>query len=174
MRVTSIALLSKANGKQIGAVPKCERGMQMSRHSIVTFLSAMVLSVFASAGRAEGLLPIERQVREQFPSVALESQSTLEPAQELIAGRMVSGLRARALASAPQAHHPLQPQELSTLPADHHGVSVRVFYPASYDAASWWSSASSAWCCARSVCISLKPRPRPENSSIRVLMTASM
>jgi hypothetical protein len=67
--------------------------------------------------------------------VILDSQATLEPAQELVAGRMVSGFRAPTLASAPQAHHPLQPQELSAPPADQQGVSVRVFYPASYDEA---------------------------------------
>ena len=110
---------------------------------IVFFLTATALAgpppgrAAATTARSEALLPLERQVREQFPSVALDSQATLEPAQELVAGQMVSGMRARPLRSAPSTHLPLQPLALS-LPVDGDtgaGGALRVFYPASYNEA---------------------------------------
>ena len=90
--------------------------------------------VDATASRAEALHPLERQVREQFPSVVLDSQASLEPAQELVAGQMVSGMRARPLRSNPSAHPPLQPLALA-LPSDAQDAGLRVFYPASYNEA---------------------------------------
>jgi hypothetical protein len=41
--------------------------------------------------------PSSGRFREQFPSVVLDSQATLEPAQEFVAGQMVAGMRARPL-----------------------------------------------------------------------------
>ena len=77
----------------------------MSNH---TKAAALVVFSLAAAAFAAPL-PLEREVREQFPSVALDSRATLEPVHELVAGRMASGMRARG--------------------------ALRVFYPASYDEA---------------------------------------
>jgi uncharacterized delta-60 repeat protein len=72
-----------------------------------------MLAVPAPAATAtpatQALHPLECQVRDQFPSVALDSRTTFEGAQEFVAGRMVSGMRAQD------------------------GSTLRVFYPATYD-----------------------------------------
>jgi len=83
----------------------------MSRHPSFVFLIAFVISAsaFAPAAGAATVLPLERQVREQFPSLVLDSHTRLEPVQELVAGRLASGMRARG--------------------------ALRVFYPSSYDEA---------------------------------------
>ena len=73
----------------------------MPDHSRTAFLIVVLMTATALAGPSSGkvaasspapttLLPLERQVRDQFPSVALDSQATLESAQELVAGRMIS------------------------------------------------------------------------------------
>ncbi len=114
----------------------------MPTRAKVAFLASLVVAatLFASPqrgpaaatpSRTEALLPLERQLREQFPSVAIDSQATLEPAQELVAGQMVSGMRAQPLGVAPA----LQPLALS-LPSGGNassGDGLRVFYPASYN-----------------------------------------
>ena len=81
---------------------------------LAVFLTATAFATPSSArpttsSRPEALLPLERQVRDQFPSVALDSQSTLESSQELVAGQMVSGMRARPPRRARSAHSSLQP-----------------------------------------------------------------
>lgn len=73
--------------------------------------------------------PIDVQLRVWFPSVAIESRSTIEPAQELVAGRPVTGMRARQTAS---VAHP----EAQATAASANGPTagaLRVFYPGSYD-----------------------------------------
>ena len=120
----------------------------MSNRTRVAWLIAFFLTTTAFAGpqprraaatsaRTRALLPLERQVREQFPSVVLDSQATLEPAQELVAGQMVSGMRACPLRIGQSARLPLQPLALSP-PSDGDAGAVgalRVFYPASYNEA---------------------------------------
>src|SRR5450755_1349289 len=92
----------------------------MSNRATVAWLIAFLLTTTAFAGpqsrpaaatatRTEALLPLERQVRKHFPSVVLDAQATLEPAQEFVAGQLVSGMRARN--------------------------GLRVFYPGSYNEA---------------------------------------
>jgi hypothetical protein len=71
--------------------------------------------------------PVERQIREQFPSVAFDSQAAIEPAQESVAGQTVSGMRARQPRSTTSAH----PLATSVVDGDP-GNGLRVFYPASY------------------------------------------
>lgn len=110
----------------------------MPRHTSVASLVALAIAATAFAAtssRAEAPVPLERQIRERFPSVVLDSQATLQPAQEFVAGRMVSGMRARPPRSARSTHSPLQPLSLS-LPSDGDLMScggLRVFYPASYN-----------------------------------------
>ena len=79
--------------------------------SILTFLMATTAFAGPQGGRAatavaEPLLPVEQRIRERFPTVALESHATLEPAQEFIAGRMISGMRARQ----PRSNPVIQPE----------------------------------------------------------------
>lgn len=117
----------------------------MSNPAKVACLVALVMAGTAFAGpqpgrsaatssKAEAFSPVERQVREQFPSVALDSQATFEPAQELVAGRQVSGMRA-VRSESQRPNRPLQPQALSLPIEGDAGVEggLRVFYPASYD-----------------------------------------
>jgi len=81
--------------------------------------------------RAEALLPLERQMREQFPSIGLHSQATFQKAQEIVAGRTFDGMRLRALSVTTSAHPGMEPRPLS-LAGD--AVSgLRAFYSASFD-----------------------------------------
>src|SRR5712691_147045 len=53
-----------------------------------------VIVFFLTATAFAGPQAIERQTRSQFPSVNLDSGAAFEPAQEFVAGQIVSGMRA--------------------------------------------------------------------------------
>ncbi len=116
----------------------------MSSHSrvvspaIVFFITAAAFAgsqpgLPASQSRTAALHPVDRQMREQFPAIALDSQATLEPAQQVVAGQTVSGMRVHPLRDAVAAHSSLQQLAPSSIGgSDGDSVGLRVFYPSSY------------------------------------------
>jgi hypothetical protein len=99
--------------------------------------SGASVSAAASATRAEALNPLEVQLRDQFPSIALDSHGTIEAAQEFVAGQPISGMRARQTQPQPLARSAGQPLPVApALPSSGPGEqasALRVFYPGSYD-----------------------------------------
>jgi hypothetical protein len=86
-------------------------GLRTSRpvhlHWMLLFALVLIPRTAVCAASSVSMDPVEREVRRLFPSVALDSRSTFEPAQETIAGQTAAGLRATG--------------------------ALRVLYPSSYD-----------------------------------------
>lgn len=94
---------------------------------------AAFADVNAAWGGQDAILPLERTLRERFPSAALDSSFVMEGARETVSGRTLAGFRSLApgLAApfAPGRPPGLEVEASSGLSAP----PLRVFYPSSYD-----------------------------------------
>ena len=103
----------------------------------VPILLACVLQLPTALLAAE-VHPIETQLRRSFPSLSLQSSATFAPADAVVKGRNVSGLRARfprvADRSLPDANRAL-PQSASAAAGSVEAAeqTLKVQYPRSYD-----------------------------------------
>ena len=105
--------------------------------SVVALLLGCALLLPASVVAAE-VHPIETQLRQSFPSLSLQSSATFDPADAVVNGRIVSGLRAHFPQAAGGSSPPFATpsQRLTGAPAgaiETAEQTLRVQYPRSYE-----------------------------------------
>jgi hypothetical protein len=61
---------------------------------LISFFLSSAASGVPSEREPESLVSLERRLRDEFPSLVRDARTTLEPAQEIVAGRTVHGTRA--------------------------------------------------------------------------------
>jgi hypothetical protein len=104
---------------------------------MVRLLLGAVLLLPSVGARAAELSPLEMRIREQFPSVPIESSAHFQAVQSIVGGKSISALRARFEPAAPPTRPGMPgrpPLEAATqaLAARDVDAALRVAYPSFY------------------------------------------
>ena len=77
---------------------------------------ALVLSAALSLHDAAPLHPVERRLRDEFPSVSVQASATFDATQEIVGQRVVSAWRARVAPASATSNLPRTPENLPRIP----------------------------------------------------------